>query len=157
MFRYKLCKLPRCCECDLVLSKSNCSLKHSKSENRRPYSSHCKECCNKRKKKAYSKGRGVAQQLLANAKMRAERYNVPFSLSLSDIKIPEFCPALGVKLEPGGDTDNSPSLDRIVPELGYVPDNIAVISQRANRIKSDANADELRRVSDWLHSVSNYK
>jgi hypothetical protein len=42
--------------------------------------------------------------------------------------------------------DNSPSLDRIVPEKGYVAGNIRVISQRANRIKSNATVEELRAV-----------
>lgn len=45
------------------------------------------------------------------------------------------------------------SLDRIVPSLGYVPGNVAVISHRANRIKSDATADELRAVADWLDGL----
>lgn len=44
----------------------------------------------------------------------------------------------------------SPSIDRIVPELGYVPGNIAIISWRANDLKKDATADEMRRIADWI-------
>jgi hypothetical protein len=42
--------------------------------------------------------------------------------------------------------DNSPSLDRIIPELGYVKGNIMVISHKANTIKSNANIEELEKV-----------
>ena len=39
--------------------------------------------------------------------------------------------------------DNSPTLDRIVPELGYVPGNVAVISWKANRLKGNNTDPEL--------------
>jgi hypothetical protein len=45
---------------------------------------------------------------------------------------------------------NSPNLDRLDPAKGYVPGNVAVISQKANRIKTDACSSEIRRVADWL-------
>ena len=41
---------------------------------------------------------------------------------------------------------DSPSLDRIVPELGYVKGNIRVISNRANHLKSDATLEEHRKI-----------
>lgn len=46
--------------------------------------------------------------------------------------------------------DASPSLDRVNPEWGYEPGNIAVISLAANRIKSSATADDLERVAAWM-------
>jgi hypothetical protein len=48
-------------------------------------------------------------------------------------------------IQPGQDkpTDNSPSLDKIIPSLGYVRGNVQVISQRANSIKRDATLAEL--------------
>lgn len=59
---------------------------------------------------------------------------------ISDIIIPETCPMLGIKLEFGFDKQggnfNSPSLDRIIPELGYTKGNVMVISKRANMIKT---------------------
>ena len=42
--------------------------------------------------------------------------------------------------------DDSPSLDRIVSSLGYVKGNIRVISYKANRVKSNATLEELRKV-----------
>ena len=50
-------------------------------------------------------------------------------------------------------TDDSPSLDRIVPELGYVTSNVRVISWRANAIKRNACADEIEAVALWLRSL----
>lgn len=82
------------------------------------------------------------------AKSRAKRADVPFSIKLEDIIIPEFCPVLGVRLEEGTlqNHANSPSLDRLDPSLGYVQGNIWVISHRANLIKNDASLDELKKV-----------
>ena len=42
----------------------------------------------------------------------------------------------------------SPSLDRIVPDRGYVPGNVRVVSDRANRLKGDRNLEELRRLAE---------
>ena len=65
----------------------------------------------------------------------------------------EKCPILGIKLSRSrfidGPQDNSPSLDKIIPEKGYVKGNIIVISQLANRIKNDATYDEIYKVANW--------
>ena len=87
--------------------------------------------------------------LLGNARRRAAAKGIAFSITKDDIVIPETCPILGVPLQfPDGvgPHDYSPSLDRIRPELGYVPGNVLVISYRANRIRNDATAEELARV-----------
>jgi len=44
-----------------------------------------------------------------------------------------------------------PSLDRIIPELGYIKGNVVFISNWANIIKQDASEKELYAVADWLH------
>jgi hypothetical protein len=72
------------------------------------------------------------------AKARAQKFDVPFDIIPTDIVIPEYCPVLGIKLfiHTGiGPRKNSPSLDRFIPALGYVKNNIAVISHRANTMK----------------------
>ena len=57
----------------------------------------------------------------------------------------------GTKLVPRATNPNyKPSLDRIIPTKGYIPGNIAVISQRANCIKSDATSEEIEAVHNWL-------
>jgi hypothetical protein len=45
--------------------------------------------------------------------------------------------------------DFSPSIDRIIPSLGYVRGNVVIVSMRANRIKTDATDAELRRVAKF--------
>jgi hypothetical protein len=89
--------------------------------------------------------------MLGAAKYRAKRRGIPFRLAESDIKVPDRCPVLGLKLEMsyGRAADNSPSLDRLVPEKGYVKGNVVVVSNRANSIRGDATVKELRRVYLW--------
>lgn len=93
----------------------------------------------------------LAAYLFYAAKARSEKLGIPFNLEKSDIAIPEVCPVLGIPLEQG-DKNKAPSVDRIRPELGYVKGNVAVISFRANKIKSNATADELQKVADWVRS-----
>lgn len=91
--------------------------------------------------------------MLTRAKGRAKAQNVPFDLTISDIVIPSHCPILGIALEQGdkpGGQDNSPSLDKIVPSLGYVKGNIAVISHKANKMKSNATTAEVEALLNWM-------
>lgn len=41
----------------------------------------------------------------------------------------------------------------LVPALGYVKGNIAVISMKANMIKNDGTAVDLERVLAWMKTV----
>jgi len=93
-------------------------------------------------------------ELWYKAKQRSSTKGVPFDIDREDIEIPEVCPALGIPIEigSGGISDSSPTVDRIIPELGYVKGNIIVISAKANRIKSDATVDELGKVYHWLNT-----
>lgn len=91
-------------------------------------------------------------ELLMNARRRAKVDGLKFELVLSDIVIPATCPVLGIELARNtsrGAHHNSPTLDRVVPSLGYVAHNVRVISWRANRLKSDATPEELRLVSEY--------
>lgn len=97
------------------------------------------------------------QLMLNNARIRAARHGVPFSLRAEDITIPTVCPVLGKPLTlpdgSGGPGDYSPSLDRIVPTLGYVAGNVRVISYRANRIRNDATLAELEAVLTYMKGL----
>lgn len=78
---------------------------------------------------------------------RAKQKNIDFNIQPTDIpEIPEYCPILNIKIlknEIAGPLDSSPSLDRIDSKKGYIIGNIQIISNRANRIKSDANFNEI--------------
>lgn len=83
--------------------------------------------------------------LLERARRRAEIGGLPFGISLADIIIPSTCPALGIPVRlTAGRSPHSPSLDKIVPSKGYVSGNVRVISDRANRLKSDRDLPALR-------------
>jgi hypothetical protein len=97
--------------------------------------------------------------LFYNAKARAKKFGLPFDLTVTDVVIPEFCPVLGVPIEATvkgrrGFHPNSPSIDRVVPVKGYVRGNVCVISNRANWIKRDATAGELRLIADYIDRVT---
>ncbi len=91
--------------------------------------------------------------LFNSAKHRALKWNLPFTIQLTDIVIPEMCPVFGMKLERKngkGGSLNSPTLDRIDNAKGYVPGNVAVISKHANNLKSNGAAWEHRRIAEWM-------
>lgn len=95
--------------------------------------------------------------LLYEARKRAKKFDLPCTLKHSDIVIPEFCPILGIKLERGvkdNNRDCAPSLDRILPQFGYVKENVAVMSYRANRLKNDGSVEEIEKLLTWLKSVT---
>ena len=101
--------------------------------------------------------RTVEYTMWAHAKKRAREKSFPFDIEPKDIIIPERCPIFGVPLasnKGGSMTANSPSLDRLVPSLGYVRGNIDVISRRANTIKNDSTLEELKLIVDYVERRS---
>lgn len=95
-------------------------------------------------------------RLWLGARSRAKKKGVPFDISPDDVYAlvegAEVCPALGIPLKWDNNKllDDSPTLDRMKPELGYVKGNIAIISAKANRIKSNAEAEDLGKVYSWM-------
>jgi hypothetical protein len=91
--------------------------------------------------------------LIYRARQRAKKKNIICTITENDFEIPAVCPVLGIPLVRGkGEIGSaSPSLDRLIPSVGYVPGNVVVMSARANRLKCDCtNAAELRAVADWI-------
>jgi hypothetical protein len=99
---------------------------------------------------------GHITSLLHAAKGRAKKSGTPFNLELDDIKsiFTDRCPVFGIKLawctKNGHQQQDSPSLDRIDPEKGYVPGNVQWISMRANAMKHSANFEQLHQFADWI-------
>jgi len=137
------------------------------------YFSYCKKCSGKRAKKhkqtkeykikekiykqstEYRKRSNFLKRtqenhrittMLNNAKRRANKKGLPFTIAKKNITIPERCPLLNIPLEWGsrGDYENTPSLDQIIVNKGYTPDNIRVISKKANSMKNSATKDEMK-------------
>ena len=88
-----------------------------------------------------------------NARCRARKSGIEFNIEAEDVVIPKKCPVLGITLEkfnkPGGH-HASPTIDRIDPSKGYVKGNVRVISMRANRMKSDANIENVKALLEYL-------
>lgn len=104
---------------------------------------------NKRKNNA-------AWHMYNSVKGRAKKCGIDFNITMEDICIPVYCPVLGIKLESsigkGMATDNTPSLDRFDPSLGYIKGNVNVISMKANRIKTNSNVDEVKAVISYIEN-----
>lgn len=89
------------------------------------------------------------------AKRRAEDKSLPFNITMEDLPCPTHCPVLGIPLFYGNKI-NSPSIDRIIPALGYTRGNVRVISTRANLLKSNVtDPEELQKVVDDLRRCVN--
>lgn len=94
-----------------------------------------------------------------NALQRARRDDIPFDIDIEYLKSikTDRCPIFNTALSWGefGDehkrSGNSPSLDKIKPEYGYIKGNVCIISDLANKIKQDVGYEELYKVADWLH------
>jgi hypothetical protein len=93
----------------------------------------------------------AAQVLMSNSKQRARKAGLEHTLKYEDIQIPNVCPVLGIPLHREGRETwlNAPSLDRVDNTLGYTPDNVVVISRRANILKKDATIDELIALAQY--------
>jgi hypothetical protein len=93
-------------------------------------------------------------KMMQRAKQRCVKSEREFNISIEDIIIPDICPILNIKLNmnsgKSGAYRNSPSLDRIDSSKGYTKDNIQVISQLANAMKSSANKLELLAFANWV-------
>ena len=95
---------------------------------------------------------------LNDSKKRAKEQNVPFDLDLEHLEsiMTTHCPVFGMpfnlgRMGDGYDTKASPSLDRVIPEYGYLKGNVVFISNLANAIKQNVTETELYAVADWLH------
>ena len=93
--------------------------------------------------------------MLARARVRARVKGLEFSLTKEDIRIPESCPVLGIRLRvsSGRYSDSSPALDRIDNSKGYVRGNVLVVSARANSLKNDATVDELKKLVEFYSGL----
>lgn len=148
-----------CYKCDVPLNDENWSKGQQKQGTR-----ICKPCAravslkwgreNRDKISANRKAwyrNNIEKTLWTSAKKRAEKKSLPFDIEVSDISIPETCPVLNIPIFCDFNRFNSPSLDKVRPELGYVKGNIMVMSTRANILKNNATIEELEAVVAWLN------
>ena len=87
-------------------------------------------------------------------KQGAKKRNIDFDLTpndLNNLSFPITCPVLGIPLvfNRGSVQDNSVSIDRIDSSKGYTIDNIVVVSNRVNKLKSNASLDEMVKIVNF--------
>jgi hypothetical protein len=87
--------------------------------------------------------------LLSYARRASKATGVPFTITESDVVIPDRCPILGIVLVEGAGRGhrrgNSPCLDRVAPELGFVRGNVMVVSWRSKANRKAAAIKEAAR------------
>lgn len=88
------------------------------------------------------KRNNMERYLVQSARARAKKYGIPFEITHVDLVVPLRCPYLDIELSPFSGW-STPSLDKIIPELGYVKGNVQVISTLANTMKNQASIDQL--------------
>jgi hypothetical protein len=146
-------KLCNSCKQTKPFSEFNKSVK-----NKDNYQTTCKMCCSVVNEKYKKTKTGHLVQYLSTIKWRAKTKNIPFDLDLEYLisVTTDKCPVFGFDFFWGrmgkNDRKSRPSLDRIIPELGYIKGNVVFISNWANIIKQDATEKELYAVANWLHA-----
>ena len=117
----------------------------------------------KDKKKEYYNN-NLPQQLLSFARRRSLKNNIEFSITKQDI-INIFpknncCPIFKTKFTVGNKIHcpKSATLDKIDNSKGYTPNNIHIISYKANQIKNNATLNEIITIKNSLMCpIKNYK
>ena len=103
----------------------------------------------------------LLRRIFSLKKSNAKRSGVAFTISFEEIEWPTHCPLLGIELNyglgnKGYSLPASQSFDRIDSTLGYIPDNVRIISHKANQMKSTASVGELMRLACHLKILEEY-
>ncbi len=115
---------------------------------------YCKVCRSERHKERYEKN--LFSWMAKLKRSECKKKNIEFNLTEEYLKSiwTGYCPIFGTKLRINDKSHRDQyALDRIVPSKGYVIGNVCFMSSRANRIKYDADENELQKIADWLRSV----
>ena len=95
-----------------------------------------------------------AYDAVSNARQRAKKAGILCDISIDYVRslVVDTCPLLGLPLIYSADDvrPNSATLDRKQPDKGYTKGNLAVLSHRANRLKSDSSIEELKLLLENL-------
>ena len=98
------------------------------------------------------------KHLFNHLKASASKRNISFDLTLTelnDLSFPITCPVLNIPLyyHRGAPQDDSYSIGRIDSSGGYNIDNIIVVSNRVNKLKSDATLDEMHLIVNYYDEI----
>lgn len=136
------------CECGNISRVYSSNLKRGKSKS-------CNKC-NKGRIFNYNKTpRGCAFRLMQNAKHRANKNKLEYSLHIFDIEKrlnKGCCEVTGIQFEFVQNKRHpfAPSIDRIDPKKGYTPDNIQIVCWVYNAAKGDNTHEDVLKLSRAL-------
>jgi len=116
----------------------------------------CKECAVKTST-IWNKKNSI-RRLSVHAASRAKSQGVPFDLDWHWVldNITPKCPCcnepfrFGEPTGRGKKAKDRPSLDRVVPELGYTKENTRIICTWCNIIKNDGTAHDHEMIAKWI-------
>lgn len=103
------------------------------------------------------------EHLFLQAKSRAKKFGIPFTITQADIEWVTHCPVFGMELnyrknegskEGWSIRQHSATLDRRDNAKGYVPGNVFVISHHANRLKGDATIEQLEAILRYARALT---
>ena len=169
--------MKKCRTCNVILSRKNSTYYRL-----RNYIYLCNDCDREQKRKwasnKYKKNPTVAaknalkwaknnsknnpikhkcSQMCSSSKKRSKILNISHNINTKYLITiaNKICPILNIKLDylSKEKNKNSPSLDRIDPENGYIFGNVHIISYLANLMKSYANKDELIKFGKWCSNL----
>ena len=142
----------RCRLCDRVKTFSDFH-KNGNGKQLFGLASDCKECRKIKSKNDWAINKlNIKKNMINRSRSRAKKKNIPFTITEDDIEIPSKCPVFNHEFILD-DTDWTYSLDRIIPELGYVSGNLVVVSNKANIIKNNATPDEILIVGNFYKNL----
>ena len=101
------------------------------------------------------------KDMVSRCQKRSLEDNLEFNITWEDLKAlyVEECPILKIPLNwnscSEGRDEHTPSVDKIIPELGYVKGNIRIISNLANMMKSYASKEQLLTFAENIESYMN--
>ena len=115
----------------------------------------CRSCLADHKARDYKEKWFTYQARLKKAESKTK--GIPYDITPEYLESiwTDNCPVYGVpfvrfdKSHP-----HSPALDRLDPSKGYVKGNLTYISARANRIKYDATAEELKLILNFMEGAT---
>ena len=102
--------------------------------------SYCRDCENQAQKNKRDKA--PEHRLFLLAKRRAKKENLPFDITEKYIRSiwpkDNKCPIFKTTFKSGiANKYHLPTIDKVIPKKGYTQGNVAIISFRANSLKSD--------------------